>query len=156
MKHLLTNQEKEALLAQQDPTYATELRNSIYLQLSLNHGVPLMELSGLTWSQVDVAGRNLKLCSSGTESGRTVKLSRSMVTLLAEWKEKQFNEWEKRSPGRQPLPERVFTDLDGTPLDETYISKMVALYAEASGIRKKIDPKNLHESFGKMDKFPDK
>jgi len=38
------------------------------------------------------------------------------------------------------------TELHGTTLDETYISNMIALYAESSGIRKKIDPESLHES----------
>jgi site-specific recombinase XerD len=146
MKTTLTRQEKEALLAQQDPKYATELRNSIYLQLSLNHGVPCIDLSELTWSRIDLEGGSMKLDQNDGESNRTVELSEAMVSLLQQWKEKQLHEWEKRQPGRQPLADQVFTELDGTTLDETYISNMVALYAESSGIRKKIDPESLHES----------
>jgi integrase len=147
MKETLTKREKEALLDQPYPKYATELRNLIYLQLSLKHGLSSEKLIQLRWPQVDFQNGNIFI-NDGTKD-RIMNLPEPLNTLFNEWKERQFGEWQKRSDKGDLFNERVFTELDGAPIDKKYVSKMVRMYAESAGIDKKVDSGHLHQSFEK-------
>jgi site-specific recombinase XerD len=145
MKHKLTNREQEELLGQPDPQYATELRNLVYLQISLNYGMRRTELMDLTWPRVDCQNGVIMLKDRLTN--QVVKLSEPTVTLLNEWEGRQLSEWQKRRQTGDLFGKYVFTELDGTTLDEEYISKMMRMYGESAGIKTTIDSDLLHESY---------
>ena len=88
MKQVLTEREKESLLDQPEPKYATELRNLLYLQLSLNHGMRRTEQMDLTWPRVNC--QNGIIMVKDRLTNQVVKLSEPTVTLLKEWKGRRF------------------------------------------------------------------
>jgi site-specific recombinase XerD len=144
MEHQLTNEEKEALLAEPDPTYATELRNLIYLHFRLRHDVRCANLMELTWSQIDTS-RGIVMLEDSHGEKRTLALSESLSTLLKDWKKRQSREQQKRSQRSDIQAELVFTGLDGSSLDEEYLSKMVKTTAESAGIKEKVQAIIIHK-----------
>lgn len=148
MYQILSVSEKEELLSEPNPQYATELRNLIYLHMSLDNGLSMEQLSNMTWSQIDSANGSVMVdLPESRIQQRIVLLSEPLETLLEEWKGRQVSEWKKRKhskKGPDNKPDHVFTNLDGTPLKQEYIYKMVAMYSESAGIKKKLVPEDLH------------
>jgi site-specific recombinase XerD len=150
MKRMLNVREQEALLSQPDPQFRTELRNLVFLHLSLNNGVPMEKLLQLAWDQIDVSdGKVLVTVPENELQERMVLHSETLVALLDEWKGKQLSERQNRSYGRnapEEPPEQVFTDLDGRPVNREHMTKIIALYADCAGIRNSVLPGPLDEA----------
>jgi site-specific recombinase XerD len=98
----------------------------------------------LTWSQIDTS-RGIVMLEDSHGEKRTLALSESLSTLLKDWKKRQSREQQKRSQRSDIQAELVFTGLDGSSLDEEYLSKMVKTTAESAGIKEKVQAIIIHK-----------
>jgi len=137
---VLTEDEQERLLRQPNPRYPTGERNRTLLNLMLNTGLRLAEVTALTWREVDLTtGKLMVRQGKGAKGDRTLWVAEADTNRLRRWRERQAKECGQC--------EHIFSTLEGKPLGHRYVQRMVARYAAKAGIEKNVSPHMLRHSF---------
>jgi len=136
---VLTEDEQARLLEQPNPRYPTGERNRTLLNLMLNTGLRLAEVTALKWHDLDLTTGKLMVRLGKGAKDRTLWVAEADIDSLRHLKERQAERCGKC--------ERVFTTLEGKPLGHRYVQRMVARYARKAGIDKTITPHTLRHSF---------
>jgi len=137
---VLTEDEQVRLLEQPNPRYPTGERNGTLLNLMLNTGLRLAEVTALKWRDLDLTTGKLMVRQGKGAKGAYFVDSRGRY---------RPSEKLEGAPGEGSwrLRSRVFTTLEGKPLGHRYVQRMVARYAAKAGIDKNISPHTLRHSF---------
>jgi len=111
---VLTEDEQERLLRQPNPRYPTGERNQTMLNLMLNTGLRLAEVTALKWRDLDLTtGKLMVRQGKGAKEDRTLWIAKADTNRLRRWRERQAKEAEEC--------EHIFTTLDGKPLGHRYV-----------------------------------
>ncbi len=136
---VLTEDEQTRLLEQPNPRYPTGERNQTMLNLMLNTGLRLAEVTALKWRDLDLTTGKLMVRQGKGAKDRSLWVAEADTARLRSWRERQAKECGEY--------EHVFTTLDGKPLGHRYVQRMVARYAAKAGIAKNISPHTLRHTF---------
>lgn len=136
---ILTIEEQKELLNQFNLRYITPQRNRAMINLMLNTGLRLSEVTSLKWRDINLMTGQLKVVQGKGAKDRILYINSEMIKELQEWKERQFKEW-----GESSL---VFTSRTLKELDGKAVRKMVKTYTDKAGIDKNISPHNLRHTF---------
>ena len=135
---VLTDAEREALLAQPGRRYPTGLRNYCILRLMLNAGLRNSEVCGVRVGDLDLTSGRLKVRGKGRKQ-RIVWVGEDDLEWLGKWMER-----------RATLPDprgRLFSTLKGGAVSPRYLQQMVKRMVARAGIEKDIHPHSLRHSF---------
>ena len=136
---VLTLDEQEKLLNQFNLRYITSQRNKTMIQLLLNTGLRLSEMTNLKWNDIDLMTRQVKVVEGKVLKDRILWLDEETLTMLGKWKQRQFKEW-----GRSDL---VFTTRTLHSLDGKAVRSMIKTYSDKAGIKKHITTHSLRHTF---------
>ncbi|MCK4391628.1 tyrosine-type recombinase/integrase [Candidatus Bipolaricaulota bacterium] len=136
---VLTENEQARLLEQPNPRYPTGERNRTMLNLMLNTGLRLAEVTALKWRDLDLTTGKLIVRQGKGAKDRTLWVAEADIDRLRSWRERQA------APCGQC--EHIFTTLQGKPLGHRYVQRMVKRYAAKAGIDKDVSPHTLRHSF---------
>lgn len=146
---VLSRREQQVLLTQPHTDYPVEFRNLVFLRIELNYGLRLPEVRALCWEQIDL--NNGRIQVEGVEAkDRVLWLHGDDVSLVRDWKRKQECCLKKRRLQGYETgfeSDRVFTDLNGTPVSKQYARRMVATNANQAGIQREVSPETLRHTF---------
>ena len=137
---VLNNDEQLALLDQPNPRYPTGQRNHLILKIMLDTGLRASEATSLKWNHIDLMSGKLMVREGKGAKDRTLWLSEDDLELLQEWKERQVNEIDKKCS-------YIFTTLNGDPIQNRYLRKMVKMYSKKADINKNVSPHTLRHTF---------
>ena len=135
---VLTEGEREALLAQPGRRYPTGLRNFCILRMMLNAGLRNSEVCGVKVGDLDFTSGRLKVRGKGRKQ-RIVWLADDDLDWLGKWMER-----------RSTLPDprgRLFSTLKGGPVSPRYLQQMTKRMVDRAGIEKEIHPHSLRHTF---------
>ena len=136
---ILTLDEQEKLLNQFNLRYITSQRNKTMIQLLLNTGLRLSEMTNLKWNDIDLMTGQAKVVEGKGLKDRILWLDEETLTMLGKWKQRQFKEW-----GRSDL---VFTTRTLHSLDGKAVRSMIKTYSDKAGIKKHITTHSLRHTF---------
>lgn len=136
---VLTLDEQEKLLDQFNLRYITPQRNKTMIQLLLNTGLRLSEMTNLKWNDIDLMTGQVKVVEGKGLKDRILWLDEETLTMLGEWKQRQFKEW-----GESEL---VFTTRTLRQLDGKAVRIMIKTYSDKAGIKKHITTHSLRHTF---------
>ena len=136
---ILTITEQEKLLDQFNLRYITPQRNKTMIQLLLNTGLRLSEMTNLEWKDIDLMTGQLKVVEGKGLKDRILWLDEQTLVMLGEWKQRQFNEWGKT--------DYVFTSRNLNLLDGKAVRTMIKTYAKKADIMKNITTHSLRHTF---------
>ena len=136
---ILTEFEAEELLEQPNLRYPTGERNYTIIVLILKCGLKLSEVTSLTWDDVDLYAGELKVKGDEVIRSRTIYLKESLE-VLSKWQRRQ-----KREIGNC---EYVITTLEGNPVKNRYVRKMIDRYANKAHLVKNVSPQTLRHTYG--------
>jgi integrase/recombinase XerD len=137
---VLTETEQAALLAQPNPRYPTGERNRTMMQLMLDTGLRLAEVTALKWRDIDLNTGKLMVRQGKGCKDRGLWIGEDDLELLRVWRERQAKDVKGN-------PEHVFTTLAGRPVSPRYVQQAVKRYAVKAGIAKNVHPHTLRHSF---------
>ncbi len=112
-------------------------RDYAILQVFLQTGVRVSELTALTLADVDLAQRALRVARGKGMQERTIELEKKGIQAI-----KSYLAVRPTSPYEQ-----LFLNRDGGPLSERGVRKMLSKYLDRAGITKKISPHSLRHTF---------
>lgn len=136
---ILTIEEQGRLLDQFNLRYITPQRNKTMINLILNTGLRLSEMTNLKWKDVNLMTGQLKVVQGKGSKDRILYVSDDVIEEMGEWKERQFKEWGKS--------ELVFTTRTLKEIDGKAVRKMIKTYTDKAGIDKDISTHNLRHTF---------
>lgn len=136
---ILTLDEQKRLLDQFNLRYITPQRNKTMIQLLLNTGLRLSEMTNLKWNDIDLMTGQVKVVEGKGLKDRILWLDEETLTMLGKWKQRQFKEW-----GRSDL---VFTTRTLHSLDGKAVRSMIKTYSDKAGIKKHITTHSLRHTF---------
>ena len=136
---VLTLDEQKRLLNQFNLRYITSQRNKTMIQLLLNTGLRLSEMTNLKWNEIDLMTGQVKVVEGKGLKDRILWLDEETLTMLGKWKQRQFKEW-----GRSDL---VFTTRTLHSLDGKAVRSMIKTYSDKAGIKKHITTHSLRHTF---------
>lgn len=136
---ILSLDEQERLLDQFNLRYITPQRNQTMIQLLLNTGLRLSEMTNLEWKDIDLMTGQVKVVEGKGLKDRILWLDEETLTMLGKWKQRQFKEW-----GRSDL---VFTTRTLHSLDGKAVRSMIKTYSDKAGIKKHITTHSLRHTF---------
>ena len=136
---VLTLDGQEKLLNQFNLRYITSQRNKTMIQLLLNTGLRLSEMTNLKWNDIDLMTGQVKVVEGKGLKDRILWLDEETLTMLGKWKQRQFKEW-----GRSDL---VFTTRTLHSLDGKAVRSMIKTYSDKAGIKKHITTHSLRHTF---------
>ncbi|MGO3168696.1 tyrosine-type recombinase/integrase [Senegalia sp. (in: firmicutes)] len=136
---ILTLDEQEKLLDQFNLRYITPQRNKTMIQLLLNTGLRLSEMSNLKWKDIYLMTGQIKVVEGKGLKYRMLWLNEDTTQMLGEWKQRQFKEWGKS--------DYVFTTRTLKLIDGKAIRTMIKTYSEKAGINKDITTHSLRHTF---------
>ena len=137
---VLTENEQNRLLEQPNPRYPTGERNLTMLNLMLNTGLRLAEVTALKWHDLDLTTGKLMVRQGKGAKDRTLRVAEADIDRLRSWRERQA----EKCAG---TCKHVFTTLEGKPLGHRYVQRMVKRYTAKAGIDKDVSPHTLRHSF---------
>jgi len=133
---VLTSDEVKALLHQPNPRYPTGLRNLCLMRVMLDAGLRASEALKLTVFDIDWRSGKLKVVEGKGKKDRILWVNEDCLILLQQWREKR--------PAKSNL---LFTTLDGSPIDDRYLRRMVKRYGVKAAIAKDVHPHTLRHTF---------
>ncbi|MGO1818909.1 MAG: tyrosine-type recombinase/integrase [Senegalia sp. (in: firmicutes)] len=136
---VLSLDEQKRLLDQFNLRYITSQRNKTMIQLLLNTGLRLAEMTNLKWRDIDLMTGQVKVVEGKGLKDRILWLDEKTLVMLGKWKERQFKEW-----GKSDL---VFTTRTLSPLDGKAVRSMIKTYSDKAGINKHITTHSLRHTF---------
>lgn len=136
---VLSLDEQERLLDQFNLRYITPQRNKTMIQLLLNTGLRLAEMTNLKWRDVDLMTGQIKVVEGKGLKDRILWLDEKTLIMLGEWKQRLFKEW--------GMTGYVFTTRTLKLLDGKAVRSMIQTYSDKAGINKKITTHSLRHTF---------
>lgn len=136
---VLSLDEQERLLDQFNLRYITPQRNKTMIQLLLNTGLRLAEMTNLKWRDVDLMTGQIKVVEGKGLKDRILWLDEKTLIMLGEWKQRLFKEW--------GMTDYVFTTRTLKLLDGKAVRSMIQTYSDKAGINKKITTHSLRHTF---------
>ena len=136
---VLSIDEQERLLDQFNLRYITPQRNKTMIQLLLNTGLRLAEMTNLEWKDIDLMTGQVKVVEGKGLKDRILWLDEETLTMLGKWKQRQFKEWDKS--------DLVFTTRTLRQLDGKAVRSMIKTYSDKAGIKKHITTHSLRHTF---------
>ncbi|MDP2858074.1 MAG: tyrosine-type recombinase/integrase [Bacillota bacterium] len=136
LPEVLTDTEREALLAQPNPKCPTGLRNQCMLRLMVDAGLRVGEVLALQVRDLDWAAGKVMIRQGKGAKDRVVWINEDLLELLRQWRE-------RRPAGSNGL---LFTTLQGGELDARYIRELVKRLAKRAGIEKDVHPHLLRHT----------
>lgn len=136
---ILTLDEQERLLNQFNLRYITPLRNKTMIQLLLNTGLRLSEMTHLQWKHIDLAIGRIKVVEGKGLKDRVLWISEDTCELLGQWKQRQSKEWGKTT--------YAFTTRTLNLLDGKAVRKTIKTYVDKAGIDKNITTHSLRHTY---------
>jgi integrase/recombinase XerD len=133
---VLTAAERHALLAVPRLRAPTGHRDCCLLILMLNAGLRASEALNLRVRDVDWVSGQLMVRQGKGKKDRAVWLNDADLDLLRAWKAR-----------RPVVSERLFTTLQGTPVNDRDLREMVKRRARKAGIAKDVHPHLLRHTF---------
>lgn len=124
----LTDKEQKALLSQFNNRYRTAYRNKTMIALSLCTGMRISELINLNWEDIEPETGRLVVKEGKGKKDRVLFIGPGMVGKLFKLAEKMDMQREGH----------VFTTLEGKPVRDAYLRKMIAEKGRKAGIKKDV------------------
>ena len=144
LPEFLTKEERGYLLEQPNRRYPTGERNYVILELFLDVGLRLSELTNLKWKHVDLMEGHIMVREGKGAKDRSLWAPPLVLEFLREWRKKQIDIIGAES-------EFVFSVLFGSTIGDKlcirYVQKMVKRYAKKARIKKDISPHTLRHTF---------
>jgi integrase/recombinase XerC len=137
----LTVDETVRLLKAPDLATAMGQRDRSLMELIYASGVRVSELAGLNLEQIDLENRQLRIWGKGSKE-RIVLIGEPAADTLRDY----FNRGRKELLAGKKS-EAVFLNDDGGRLTERSVQKLLAKYAAAAGIEKRVHPHLLRHTF---------
>ena len=137
---VLNNDEQLSLLDQPNPRYPTGQRNHLIFKIMLDTGLRASEATSLKWNHIDLMSGKLMVREGKGAKDRTLWLSEENLELLQEWKERQVDDIDKKCS-------YIFSTLEGDPIQNIYLRKMVKRYSKKADINKNVSPHTLRHTF---------
>jgi len=136
---ILTITEQEKLLDQFNLRYITPQRNKTMIQLLLNTGLRLSEMTNLEWKDIDLMTGQLKVVEGKGLKDRILWIDEQTLVMIGEWRQRQYKEWGKS--------DYVFTTRTLSLLDGKAVRSMIKTYSYKAGINKHITTHSLRHTF---------
>ncbi|MBA7494311.1 Tyrosine recombinase XerD [subsurface metagenome] len=128
--------EAEILIKQPNKRYRTGKRNIAILNVMLNMGLRVSEITNLKPGHINLTTRKLRVVNSKGSQDRDLLIPMALIDKIKAWKDiKPKN------------TEYLFTTLEGNKLDKRYLCDMVKRYGKRSKINKVISPHTLRHTF---------
>ena len=96
-------------------------------------------MTHLEWINVDLMSGQLKVVEEKGLKDRIIWLNEETLTILSEWKQRQFKEWRKT--------DYIFTTRTLNLLDGKAVRNMIKTYSHKAGIKKNITTHSLRHTF---------
>lgn len=135
----LTAREQADLLDQFNLRYTTPHRNKTIIQLLLNSGLRLSEMTNLKWHDVNLMTGQLKVIQGKGAKDRVLWTDDKTTEALQTWRERQSDDWGKT--------DYIFTTRTLKQLDGKAVRKMIKTYSNKAGIDKDITTHSLRHTF---------
>ena len=134
---ILTPDEENALLKQFTKRYPTSLRNRTMIELALNTGMRIGDLINLKWSDIELDTGRCHIKQGKGKKDRVIfvkaDILSTMVDLAARMKSDRSG--------------RVFTTMDGNPVQSQYLRRMIGEKAAKAGIKKRVHVHLLRHTY---------
>jgi integrase/recombinase XerD len=140
-REALTVAEMESLLSQPDLKTATGLRDRAILEVLYATGIRRGELLGLELFDVDVGAHTLRIRTTKYRTERIVPLGTVAARYLTRYLHEVRPRW-----CANPAEKSLFLNERGIPLCANELHDLVKMYAEISGIQKKVSPHIIRHS----------
>ena len=125
---ILTPDEERRLLEQFNRRYPTSFRNWCMIFLALNTGMRVADLINLKWSDIELDTGRTHLKKGKGKKDRVIFIKPAILSGLLDMSKKM---------NREPMG-LVFTTLQGQPVKDSYLRKMIAEKARKAGIKKRV------------------
>jgi len=133
---ILESREAIKLISQPGKRYPTGKRNKVIMQVMLNLGLRVSEITDLRPGSINLSTHKLKVVSGKGGVDRDLIIPEAIIDSLKAWKD-------IKPKGTKYF----FTTLEGTKLSRRYICAMVKRYADRAGIDKVISPHSLRHTY---------
>lgn len=128
--------ECQRLIKQPNRRYLTGLRNKAIIQVILNMGLRVSEITDLRPGSINLSNQKLRIVSGKGGKDRDLIIPAGIEDILRQWK------------GRKPKGTKYFfTTLKGNKLSTRYLCEMVKRYSKKAGITKNISPHTLRHTY---------
>lgn len=135
---VLTGDEVRALIAASSSRAPTGIRNRALIAVLYRAGLRIGEALALRPKDVDAAAGTLTVLHGKGDKRRTVGLDPGAFAIVERWLEVR----RRRVGGGRPL----FCTLDGRPLDDSYVRRMLPRLAARAGIEKRVTAHSLRHT----------
>jgi len=137
----LTVAEMESLLSRPDLKTLTGLRDRAILEVLYATGIRRGELLGLMLFDVDVSATIMRIRTTKYRAERVVPMGTVAARYLTHYLHEVRSQW-----CRDPAEKSLFLNDQGIPLCAHELHDLVKMYAERSGIQKKVSPHIIRHS----------
>jgi len=141
---ILEKEEREKLLDTFNERYPTNQRDKTAIELMLNTGLRLSELTNLKWKYVNLTTGKIEVIEGKGAKDRIVYANDEILEKLKSWRDRQLKELNKRNINNT---EYVFTSLTGNKLDGGNFRRKIYKKTEKAGINKKVSPHTFRHTF---------
>ena len=135
---VLTIDEQERFIKIFNTRYFNSERNKVMIELFLNTGLRLAEMTSLQWNEINLMTGQLKVVAGKGNKDRILWINNKMLETLQNWREKQTK--------KLGQSEYVFCTRDLKKIKDTDVRNMVYKYSEKA-LDKKISPHTLRHTF---------
>lgn len=139
LPEVLTPEEARRLLAQPNRKCPTGLRNYALMAVMWRAGLRVSEAINLEISHVDFKNNMVRVVAGKGKKDRNLYVDTFLIDTLKAWHEKRRD--------IQTKHRNLFVTLDGEPLWDSYVRRMVKREAQQAGIAKDVHPHMLRHSF---------
>ena len=136
LPEILEYEEIDRLKAIPNNRYPTGIRNRAIIEIMLNAGLRVSEVTNIKPADINLTNRKLKVVEGKGNKDRLIKLRIEIIDIL--------KAWENIRPKKV---EYYFTTLEGKQLNRQYIYMMIKRYSVRAGINKRISPHTLRHTF---------
>lgn len=133
---ILEPTEATQLMSQPGKRYATGKRNKAIMQVMLNMGLRVSEVTDLKPGSINLTTQKLNVIAGKGGVDRNLSIPEAMIDSLKAWKDVKPKD-----------TKYFFTTLTGNQLSRRYIGAMVKRYAGRAGIDKVISPHTLRHTY---------
>ena len=125
---ILTLDEEAALLKQFNSRYPTSFRNRTMLELALNTGMRVGDIINLRWEDIELDSGRCHIKKGKNKKDRVIFIRVEILSAMIDMAAKM----------NRDRTGRVFTTLDGNPVQARYLRRMIGEKAAKAGIKKRV------------------
>ncbi len=135
---ILTIEEQDKFIKIFNIRYFNSERNKIMVELFLNTGLRLSEMTSLKWNDINLMTGQLKVVAGKGNKDRILWINYRMLETIQSWRQKQIK--------KLGASEYVFCTRDLKRIKDTDVRNMIYKYSEKA-LNKKISPHILRHTF---------